>query len=1172
MNVGEAWSDWQKRKVRVHYVRVGEWETITEAISHAASYDRIEVSQGTYHESLVISKEIELVNAEGESPDIAVRGTAITIVGTKTCFISGFEIFQNDRSREVASVVISEGTPVLTQCKFPSLLVNGYATPFLESNAITGSSLTSGVRIRGSAGGTFVGCQIEDHQLWCVEVSSRGVVLFDNNTIACVEPAARGKKRGKGAIHVASGPGDAQCTFVRNVITDAAASKSETQREIALDQRLEAKPDSPATSPTAGPGAQGQSAFSTTLRAAVVVDEMPPDLRFEDNTVMHCAIGLLLRGGSPVVAGNVFSKNSVCGLRVEGGSPVVAKNKFSECRAAAIVSCGPQAAPEITENTITGHSDAGHGISVNEGSPTVRRNVLHRVQKVSLKLHQCKGVYEENVVKEPHGPGVLVTGGEAAPRMVKNVVHGGSMQGFIVAQYAAGVYESNTVTKTRVGFAILEHAAPLVDRCYFCEIEGDGIVSANAGAGVVRQCKSEYCSVGISVAALGRTRFEGCTAVACRETGVLCSGPCAPVFESCVVKENRGSGFEVVHAGDPYCVNNTIERNLGCGVIVRDAGLGSFVENKIHDNSMANAVVCDPASVGNFRRNTFGPSESGEGLQVAAGGAARAEKNTFSALSVAAGAKDDGTTLLLRANWFTDVSVAACRFKQGSAGVASGNSVQESATGFCVAEGACPVLTRNVVENVTTAFRVAGIGSNPEISRNTITSAASYGVLVSGAGDPFISDNSISCCGVAALFVDGSNGRFEGNRLANNPVGVAAEARAEPRVSRNEVRNSSEAAVKLHLRGAGTFAGNTLTDSAVGVLVCGETGRAVVEGNAIRSNTHGVRVREDGRGKGGTLFRLNTVADSAVSNVLVELSGHAVFEENTISRGPVGVTARAKGRGVFRRNTISDHTAANVRITAGADPRFEANTIAGSPIGIEVFDHGKGIVEDNVFENNGLHLSVHSFGDPLVTKCSFIKSKSTGLVIGSAGKGVFRGNVFADHAVHGVEFAAKSCPIFEENDVSGNKVHGVYVSAEALGVVRRNVIQRNGGAGVYVEAAARVVIEDNRVFENGVGIECRAHLGGDERGGAIAGNEVAANRTAGIRVAAAPGADGGGELLEHNVVHDEEAGIVLAGGTDTRLAGNVVVRCSVGVLVQAGAAVAAEANFLYLNACGVRFE
>eukprot|EP00756_Hemistasia_phaeocysticola_P053393 Hpha_TRINITY_DN28981_c0_g1::TRINITY_DN28981_c0_g1_i1::g.19473::m.19473 len=136
--VGEVWSDWQRRQVRVHYVgqRPEAYDRIEDAINAASPYDRVEVSGGRYLEKTVVNKVIELVAADGETPELTYRGTVLMFSGAATAYVTGLEVVQSDKSRETQTVVVGEGNPIIMNCTMTSVVVSGSAAPHLENNTI----------------------------------------------------------------------------------------------------------------------------------------------------------------------------------------------------------------------------------------------------------------------------------------------------------------------------------------------------------------------------------------------------------------------------------------------------------------------------------------------------------------------------------------------------------------------------------------------------------------------------------------------------------------------------------------------------------------------------------------------------------------------------------------------------------------------------------------------------------------------------------------------------------------------------------------------------------------------------------------------------------------------------------------------------------------------------
>eukprot|EP00754_Rhynchopus_humris_P043004 Rhum_TRINITY_DN2911_c0_g1::Rhum_TRINITY_DN2911_c0_g1_i1::g.8858::m.8858 len=146
MPTGEVWSAFQKKSVPLHSVgcKGSSFPTIQDAVSRANPGDRIEVGTGLYSESLIINKFIELVAADSQNPELSQWGTALTLCSTGGAYVCGIEVLQADRGGkgEQPSIVVQEGAPTLVDCRFPSIMITGMASPVLRNNEIMGSGTT----------------------------------------------------------------------------------------------------------------------------------------------------------------------------------------------------------------------------------------------------------------------------------------------------------------------------------------------------------------------------------------------------------------------------------------------------------------------------------------------------------------------------------------------------------------------------------------------------------------------------------------------------------------------------------------------------------------------------------------------------------------------------------------------------------------------------------------------------------------------------------------------------------------------------------------------------------------------------------------------------------------------------------------------------------------------
>eukprot|EP01062_Namystynia_karyoxenos_P001014 TRINITY_DN1035_c2_g1_i2.p1 TRINITY_DN1035_c2_g1~~TRINITY_DN1035_c2_g1_i2.p1 ORF type:complete len:2896 (+),score=629.27 TRINITY_DN1035_c2_g1_i2:97-8784(+) len=1184
--VGEAYSEWQRRPVRVHYVgsRPGAYEHIEDAISAAKPYDRIEIMSGRYMERIVVNKEVELVAGEGETPDISYRGTAIMFNGASCAYVVGLDITQLDNARETQSVVVADGSPVIMRCRMPSLVVAGEATPHVEGNTITGHLHGSGLRVREAAGGTYKNNRIFSHCDYCCVVDTDGSPVFEENQMwspqrsdsprsAAEKTRRRGSDqlvmmRGHGVLRLTQGSSEdpdkrGKVTFTQNFFCDAGDGRT----------GINQMPYSPSGT---------DSDRSTILVAS------GRNVLFDDNEVLGGMIGFRIAGATPTLCNNDIQRFDRYGILVDNlsgemgmttsrSTPSIVGNRFADCGQAAVVVL--EAGGTILEdNVFQGRKEAGCGLIIaRRGDPIVTKNSFSGIGKIAIKVSQgARGVIRENTIHATEGPGLVVETG-ATPVFEENTISTGNSQAIVVCAHAKGRYTRNIILDHRgAGCLAVTRAAPYFEQNQLTNCQ-QGIVTDAGATGMFLRNEISRCHTGIHCTNYSAPHLESNEIRCCEQNGIRVLNFARPRVRANNITECQCCGIFCELSADPVCTGNVIEGNADAGISVSDGAMGTFVDNMlrcnrgcnirvmrdgdpvVRDNRVVNTVntsiIVEDHGLGLYEKNDL--SQNGSGVLVSGKSDPVIRKNNIRLNKLAGVVFADQARSHLDRNELQQNGLAP----QGS--LPSGDVIVHS--------GSCPRIGRNTMTNSPYAVIVEDRGSAPAVENNEMRGHLRGGVLVRSEATVTLYRNIFgNVSGDAVLFDDNAEGSVVDNEIRECAHGVVTAGGAKPTVTDNDIQGCTAACIAVRPMGGGTFRCNVLQRSVVGVLVQGSDGAALVTDNTIEENTYGVRsIDASGRvhtpkatekrasvfaasrrsaATGGTRCPQtklveNRIRKSTAANVLTEGGGDVLLERNDISHAPIGLLSRKGGRGVLTENNITDHEEANVQVLTQGDPHVMHNTLDRAKIGISVTEGGMGLFDANELKVHRTQIYVANLGDPLVKNCKMIGGQGSGLTIRQNGQGYFADNIFSENLGYGLEIESGSEPTLERNVITKNEKHGIMIHPDGMGLILRNRVSQNIGAGVHVSNNGKPTIQSNEIFQNSVGVDIESGAGGE-----VIQNDFYNNAACAVRVA-----ELGHTRIDSNEIHDSRLGILLNGTKSGRLSSNTLLHCQIGIELNATA-------------------
>ena len=1085
----------------MHYVgsKQGNWATIVDAIAHAGVGDRIEIGTGTYNESIVVSKPLEIVNAEGENPEIMQWGTAITLCSMQGAYLCGLEVVQNDKGRnnEASCVIVQEGSPIITQCRFPSLLVTGNASPFVESNEITGSQ-TSGIKLRARGGGNIENNNVYNHTGFCVDLGNSGDTTLKGNRLG--SPEGRFVKKGKGVIYVAfdSGSGN-QPKFIENRISDPQTYDEKKKQEQSLE------------------------------RPAVTIST-DTDAVFQDNDFINCEVGVLIDGSSPLLQDNSFTKMATYGVKIVGGSPALIGNRFMECHDSAVHIKGETSSPTLQENVVHGYNRGGNGfVILDRATPRASGNSFTRIQKVALKIHSAGGVYDANVIDASSGPAMMVIGPNAVPALTENQILRGEMQGLVIVNHAAGVYTRNEISSTLCGIVVLNGSTPEVVENVVSSCQEEGIVVAKGSQGLFRGNSVQFCLRGFIVTNKSRPVLRDNIVMQNTDAGIHITDTSNPILEGNSCSENKGCGVEVLDGSDPHCTGNKLTNNHSYGIDVKGDTFGTYLSNTIQNNSYG-GVRASEGAYPVFRGNYIGGG-SNLGVLVERGAYGIFEKNRVCSCQTGISVKDLVTFPVLLSNSFSLISRVSVEFNGESKGVLRSCNFSDVEEGIHITGMSLPTIERNRFDGAVCAIRVSGKSTQPYLTNNCFVRSQRTGIMLENCKATIINNVFEECnVGVTA----GSMSVIEENNFIRNSSGVKLIAGSVDKVWNNSFTDSTLCGIAVTDGAEGVVTTNSMQGGACAVLLEGATGPTKIFKNKIINNENGIRAIHDDAQKGQALVTENTIEGCSQAGFFVEEHGHMEARVNTVKNSEMGLFVRSSGHGLFEDNTFTLNNVATKVINKG-QPLVRKCILQKSDIGILVTEGGRGEFIANTFNSNATHIQVENGGNPRVSDSDLSESSGSGLIIKKGAKGIFHENRFCGNQRSGVEIETGSDPIVERNEISNNMQCGVLVCKDAFGQILNNQIYGNGASGVCISTGSRPVVEKNDFYQNreGVLVETKGF-------GVLTENEVHGNRRAGVCLR-----EGADPCIEKNTIHSECSGLVFESckGTVTE---NEIYNCQFG--------------------------
>ena len=488
------------------------------------------------------------------------------------------------------------------------------------------------------------------------------------------------------------------------------------------------------------------------------------------------------------------------------------------------------------------------------------------------------------------GASILVSN-FANPLIIGNEMASGKRDGIQLSNMSRGLIIGNVIaTHVGVGIQVGEHSQPFICANAISQNRKGGVsvadgsrptillnsLTANLGAQI-------YCTSG-SDAFICRNRI---TASADIGIHIDACSRCTVMTNS--IRAN-GEGILVELDADPYVQDNDVVGNIRAGIRAGNNALGSFVNNRLVQNTGPNVLVSEGASPV-FRSNRIEGSPQG-GVVVLNEGHGFFEHNTMAENGVA--------NVLVVGSYsepqFTHNTMCGSR----------------SGCGVVCAQSACGDFRHNRIYENTQCGVYIGDAANPTFCENRISREA-VGLLVSDGGRGTVTQNVIEGC---------------------HGCGVLSQRRAQPTFSHNIVTRCKMSGLQVAPDSYGVFTANELTQNDIGVHIGSSLESAVIELNSAFLN-HADDDNDNNNNDGGCLnegvsphSRGATSAASRRVSVFAPQADRSVLQAIAASSSEQRhANATRTAQSVIANNTIAQNVNGGVLLDSFANATLENNDI-----------------------------------------------------------------------------------------------------------------------------------------------------------------------------------------------------------------------------------------------------
>ena len=330
------------------------------------------------------------------------------------------------------------------------------------------------------------------------------------------------------------------------------------------------------------------------------------------NKLSQVVIG---KGCAPVLSGCKISHALMAGIYISEGGEGLIENCDIWGNAVGGVQCRRGGNPRVRYCRISGNER--YGILVGEQGEglfeycqvfenarmgvTISQNSAPRFSSCRIFDNRGEGVeFSEQARGElldceifaNESANVLVKG-KSKPALYRCVIHDGQEEGIVVSEKSEGHFEAcEFSTNVLSGILLTESGKPVFQQCVLHHGRDCGLTAMKSAEGEFTDCEfTHHAGTAVLIGEKAQPRFERCHI---RENHAVAVhvDDAAPVFQTCVIEQNGGTGFACTQSATPRMVEGEIAENGG-GLAVGSHGKGRWEQVQFFDNRGDTVLVAE---------------------------------------------------------------------------------------------------------------------------------------------------------------------------------------------------------------------------------------------------------------------------------------------------------------------------------------------------------------------------------------------------------------------------------------------------------------------------------------------------------------------------------------------------------------------------------------------------
>lgn len=907
--VVDRFSLWQKKHVRTIIVNAHSktplHRSVASAIAAAKPYDRIELVGGEYLEALSIPYPLELVASDGEQPHIVSRNTAITITADVKVYFEGVEISSKSKSKMDVGMAVLNGHPTFVNCKFNSILISASGAANIENCTITGSANGIGLAVRDNASGTVNNTSIFGHAQACVEVNTRGSLVFT----AC---AMSNRRSDGGDVFVASGLGNkyGDCEPCSKVVLMRCRLYI-TNTGGTVKQVLE------------------KASFSIGDPCCVcIINGAAPIL--EQNRIMEGEVGVLLHhAGGARLSQNLIQCQRRCGIAAlllpntkeddsamfgRVGLSITGDNIIDRCAVGIdIHTRSIPAAPAVTAEATDVETEMCTFSPFAGTLQSFSWLNLPEVQNAKLPA-QPKGTTsspDDTEVTTFQGKKVSI---QTMKHYIREVARTSSraFSSFLKDDFGSAIMDNAPAYGTS-GNSFSQLLSNTLDLKLSREGSTRDIPSLAEFAKEISITSTVFNHCGICAVRFGCNSYgsvEGCTFDSNDKHAIIVSSGAYPVITGCTFMRSSGASIVVGSYANPLIIGNEFREDGMEGISVTALGRGVILANNLSDCGGSGITIkehSEPLIAGNMiRRNVGGGALISQGSRPLIAFNILSVNSNYQILSKA------GSDPVVAHNSIQSGLGAGVALASFSRGTFVHNHIISNKCGISIETSADPLIAYNTVERNSDVGISVGHGGLGTIQTNEIFGNGTN-VVIQDGGECVLRGNTIYKGGQGGVVVrHGGKGLVVKNYMHDNSVAnlIISGAHSDPLCIRNKICTSSSCGVIVTDQANGKLLCNRIYENGMCGIYVLSGGCPTCKENHISREAVGVMVTEYGRGK-------------FVKNEITQVYG-------------IGFMSQRMGQPHVKDNVITHCDLSGLQLGEGTGGLFEANRISENRFGIQV--------------------------------------------------------------------------------------------------------------------------------------------------------------------------------------------------------------------------------------------